>query len=793
MLVLLAAFLAVAACQSSQVGVAERRHNEEVQSALGANANGVPVELALAALLRGEAEDVLEKSMYGSISKLRERVKELQEAFAKDTPLPPPSALKTMHAPLIREALMTLMEILSPEFPMFLSGAPFTFEAARASAAMDRSTHALEDARLAITDFTFRAEWMLSNATEIARLRRTQIEKRHLMEMEQLFTVDSAAAAIEVLRLAEIEAKRRMAWQEKMEQNEKTEKDLRNQTEVMLYKMRRDAKTESDDNDVFVAAHEENERRAKYNNETADAKKQEAEDRKNAEFEYNAKAPIRAFMRNGTSFALAEMQKLELEFYDKTVAAVSDIMKCRIALDMNLLSNCMNSVSYVMNTVRPSRNDSVECLVQANAWLAESYDLNEDQAAFFTVTAGLTGAVAVAVEQTMRALMSDILACATPFNNVTGLTEESAFLVQAVRDMFIRAHSELMLLRNSSRLYVGTERILANTTTMTFTTTTAEPLIKLDDRSPAWLRRQAFIQRVRDLKSWRLTTTSFTNPPTNTDKLVEPTTEAPHTVNGTTGWMLTSMYGTTTSMKWTPQPTGPPLNLTAAAAQINALATRLKAFSMGIAEYDAARVGLTRGTKESKVEGTEALANALDDLNLWDTTDALSNVTDNSKVDPKLLAARKQLAERVAAVQGHLQVTSFLRNENTDGYNFFGRLEMVQRDTLSKPDAVDNGMDNILGNFKVADDLFDTADAAGILMGGEIGTKLRKLKSHVERFRREFPLYYPIGAVRTAVDQVLAPLNKARAARSAFDATKHTAKLWNERKVEDQVTQNDEY
>jgi hypothetical protein len=100
-------------------------------AASGANANGVPVEFGLAALLRGEAEGVLEKSLFPAIEGLRKEAKALQQRYAKDTPLPAPTALRTMPRPMAEEPLKTLMELLSPEFPVFLGGTPFSFSTAR--------------------------------------------------------------------------------------------------------------------------------------------------------------------------------------------------------------------------------------------------------------------------------------------------------------------------------------------------------------------------------------------------------------------------------------------------------------------------------------------------------------------------------------------------------------------------------------------------------------------------------------------------------------------------------------
>ena len=242
---------------------------------------------------------------------------------------------------------------------------------------------------------------------------------------------------------------------------------------------------------------------------------------------------------------------------------------------------------------------------------------------------------------------------------------------------------------------------------------------------------RAFIERVRMLKQWR---NSTTQPGATTTTRRGQTTRA--TTSTTTFPGQTTITGPTHPLL-TESPMEVIANATAAAAQVRALAFRLKAFAEGLAEYDAARVAFKKGQKS---RGSEFLANTFDDLKVFENLDSLSDLTDggdDDKLNERLMLARKLLAIRAARVHGHLQVSSFLRNEGTDGYNFYGRAEHVARDIFARPDSVAANMEHVISNFKTADDVIESADAVGILMGGRIGERLRQLKVDVEKFRTD--------------------------------------------------------
>jgi hypothetical protein len=469
-----------------------------------------------------------------------------------------------------------------------------------------------------------------------------------------------------------------------------------------------------------------------------------------------SRASLRAGIRQASASALEQMQARELVFFDAVVQAVLALQRSKVAIDTDGVAQVMWSVTHIINSIKPMRNDSVECLLQANTWYAEVYDLSEDEATFYTVTAALTGATSVAVEQTMRVLMDDILSLAEPANVTTttttgapttttasrtttapnainattppvvGLTDEGQMVVQSVLNIFTRATSELALLVDSSRIIQMADKILVPTTTTTRTTTT-QPIIPLEDRSPAWLRRRAFIERVRQMKKWRnSTTTTGTGPAVTTAS----TTTAATVAGATTSRTRRPTTGPTHPLI-TEAPLSVSANASAAARQVRALAARLKGFAEGVAEYDAARVAFKKGQKR---RGSEFLANVFDDLKIFENEDALSDLRsggDDDALNEHLLRARKRLAKRVAKVHGHLQVSAFLRNEGTDGVNFYGKVEDVARDVFSRPDSVSANLENVISNFKTAEDIIENSDAVGVLMGGKVGKKLRQLKVYL--------------------------------------------------------------
>jgi hypothetical protein len=221
---------------------------------------------------------------------------------------------------------------------------------------------------------------------------------------------------------------------------------------------------------------------------------------------------------------------------------------------------------------------------------------------------------------------------------------------------------------------------------------------------------RAFIERVRLMKQWRNSTTMPGATTTTRFGQTTTTTKATTTSSG-----QTTVTGPTHPLL-TEAPLSVSANASAAARQVRALAMRLKGFAEGLAEFDAARVAFKKGDKE---HGVEFLANAFDDLKIFDNVDALSDLRDggdDDKLNEHLMLARKLLALRVARVHGHLQVSSFLRNEGTEGYNFYGNAQEVARDIFSRADTVSANMEHVISNFKTADDIIENADAVGILM-----------------------------------------------------------------------------
>lgn len=283
---------------------------------------------------------------------------------------------------------------------------------------------------------------------------------------------------------------------------------LRNQTDKQLKEAEEDSKSLGPEGQAQYqqTLKIEMDRRANFTATIAAMRAKEAADTLEGQRETTKHASLRAGIRAASSTALESMQKKELEFFDAVSAAVLQILRAKLAVDTEGLAQVMWSVTHVINSVKPMRNDSVECLLQANTWLAEVYDLNEDESTFFTVTAAMSGAVSVAVEQTMRVMMEDILNLAQPSTsnvtlNVTGnvtlppvvaLTDEGQLMVQSVFNLITRATSELQLLLDSSRIIQMADKIGVPTTTTTRRATTKEPTVPLEDRSPAWLRRRFF-------------------------------------------------------------------------------------------------------------------------------------------------------------------------------------------------------------------------------------------------------------------------------------------------------------
>jgi hypothetical protein len=706
-----------------------QRLDTQIQGALGANANGLPVEQALALLLRGESQDKLEESLRPAVDALRKHLEKLQNRYTKDVQLPAPTSLRIMPKPLAQEPMTVLMEMLSPEFPVFLAGAPFTYSAARAAVAVDRSVAAMDDVRLAVADFQARGAWIVENATGVAAVRRQQIEKRHLLEREQLLAVDAAAAVLEVIEQTDIERQQREAEEEKIKHQEFIERLIREQTDVNMQKLEAEAKATNKEKEqmAFKYGREaETERRINATKAIAQMWAQENQRRDNVTVEDGKRAAERAKIRKGTGDALTEMQTLELKFFDAATLAVLDVLRAKVAIDTDGLSQVMNAVTYVVNSVKPTRNDSVSCLLLANTWLAEVHDLGEDEATFFSVTAALTGVAATAVEQTMRMLMDDVLNLRSGVNN-TGLTEKGAYALQTMRDIFARATEQLVVLTNTSRITLMSDRLTSTTTTTTTTTVmTTEPPIPLEDRSPAWRRRMAFIESVKKLKTWRANTTKYSSTTRSvittfntatlagvTTATIPGTTPAPVLVNGTSA----------------------PSNATVIAEAIAGLSARIKGFALGLAEYDAARVAFLR---KQNTRGSEFLSNAFDDLKVWEQDDLASDAAgDATAVNEHVLRARKRLAMRIAKAHGHLQVSSLMRNEGTDGVNFYGSPEQVARDVFARVDSVAANMESVVQNFKTPEDVIESSDAIGILMGGKVGKQLRDLKGVVEQFRKD--------------------------------------------------------
>ena len=715
-------------CGSDVLG---KRLDMEIQGALGANANGVPVEQALALLLRGESQELLEASLRPAVKALKREMERLRKRYVKDAVLPPPTSLRIMPKPLAQEPLSVLMEILSPEFPVFLAGAPFTFSAARAAVAVDRSMAAMDDVRLAVADFLARSTWLMENATGVAQLRRHQVEKRHILEREQLFAVDAAAAVLETVEQTDMKRQRRQAVEDMIQHQEMIERFIRADTDPGLQKQEAESIKNGTEMAklLFTAQRDaETERRNNATRDIAELRATEAQRRVNVTVDDAKRAAERAKVRKGTLDGLAEMQGLELRFFDAVTTAVMDVLRAKVAIDTDGLAQVINSVTYVINSLQPTRNDSVSCLLLANSWLAETHDLGEDQSTFFSVTAALTGATATAVEQTMRLLMDDVLNLRVGVND-TGLTQNGAYAMQVVRDIFARANEQLVALTNSSRIILMADRLTqppTTTTTKATTTASTEPPIPLADRSPAWRRRMAFIARVKQMKSWRLTSTTY-----RSTSSVSTTVNTPATLAG----MTTPSVATTTPAPVLVNGTSAPVNATIMAAAVASLAARVKGFALGLAEYDAARVAFLRKQKE---RASEFLANAFDDLLVWDQIDQLSDdMGTEAAIHAEALRARKRLAMRVAKAHGHLLVSALMRNEGTDGVNFFGSPQEVARDVFARVDSVSANMENVVQNFRTPEDVIESSDAVGILMGGKVGKQLRDLKGVVEQFRKD--------------------------------------------------------
>jgi hypothetical protein len=602
------------------------------------------VELATGALLRGPSEKLLDQSVAPAMLQLEKDALALKAKYDSQVPLPPPTSLRTTETPTVEVPLSVLMEVLSPEFPVFLAGTPFTTAVAKAAVAIDRSPEALEEVALAVDIFRENGDSAIRNASEVSESRRLQVEKRHILELEELYAVDGAAAVLEAAQIAVVP----------------------NTTKA------------------------------------------------EREGEWKRRAGIRSNMRLDTMNSLILMQQAELDFFGNASIAVLDHMRAKIAAQSQSLADCLTQVNFVINSKKPSRQDACDALMNANKFLAEAFDMNEDEASFYTTIAALSGSVAVTVEQTMRMLMRSILEFEQPDKgSKLHLTQISIIALRNAQELFARATQELEFLLEESRVMkIARAQLKPRTTTNgSGEKQTKEPYIHVNDRSPGWLRRKAFIQRVRKLKEWKKVKMEL-KPGKDEDKGVPAATTAKVTGAPSSG---------------------------VARGQILALSKRLKAFAQGIAEYDQARVAFKAGKTD---EGQQALANALDDIAYFTHKikhDGLSNVND-PQMDAKEVSGVKQiLAARVRNVQGHLQVSAFLRNEGTDGVNFFAKNKQILEDIKNHVDSVSANMENVVKNFKSSDDIIEGAETIGVLMGGTIGAGLRTVRKRVVKLLEDGP------------------------------------------------------
>lgn len=678
------------------------------------------MELALAALLRGPSEQLLEAGMAPAVNQLMAEAEKLEKRYKRDVPLPPPTALRTIESPAMEEPLQTLMEVLSPEFPTFLTGTPFTLPLARASVAVDRSPEALEDVAHIMDLFQRHAAEAHRNATEIAVKRRFEIKKRHMLELEQMFVVEGAAAVLEAARI----------------------------------------------NSVNGTTKEER------------------------QAEWKRRNDIRRKQRSSCLSGVKMMQSKELAFYDMATRVVLDHLDAKMAAQSDMLRQSVESVNWVINSMEPARNDSVECLLQANKFLAEAYDFNEEEASFYTTVAALCGSMATAVEQSMRMLMSSVLEFEEPVEgSTTGLSAMATIALTNLKELHKKAEKFLKELVRESPVMKRCKEILKPSTTTEPKTTTTEPAIHYDDRSPAWLRRKAFIKRVKRLQELRKkrqaekekkakeaaaaaaaaakngTTPLSGGAPKSllhhiihrvkhhfkskigrVKKVVDKVAglfkkkrrrggspeqgkwerRTIFTVTGADG--KASTFGARVSTT-TPFPTEEPTD-PVAREQVLALARRLKAFAQGLAEYDQARVAFAGGHIN---EGEQALANTYDDLKTFSKKtppDELEHKDDETD-PPEIGQVRQLLAARIANVEAHLQVSAYLRNEGTDGVNFFGKASDIHKDVEEHIDSVSANMENVITHFKLPEDVMEGSDAVGLLIGGSLGSTLRAVRKEV--------------------------------------------------------------